>query len=315
MRLLIKNKMNRCIKEDKLSVDMKPSLHSCLSFTRKPIDFEFCKNQSKMQTFVTNIINTRSKIVSTNANGGSYDMTQFQEWDGGNPDDMINYGQVLANSYDNYDLNSRHENNHILCLYTPPPRQIAIRRYNKGQTTAERTFVSFCKGITENGMHLSDHTNPTDCRGNPKDIQMEWDSIKQEKRKQFFPRPVDLCINDWLSQMRNKPIKIRLNGLVKQIENLKFDDFEGDLKDETAKKENELRMIIVKNLKKLERIQEEKDCLTNKRISMDLINEDCFPEMAEILKEKGCENKRFNIFVMSDSDDDYESWTDTWSSD
>ena len=315
MRLLIKNKMNRCIKENKFSVDMKPSLFSCLSFTRKPIDFEFCKNQKKMHSFVTNIIDERKKILSNLTGNDSYDMTQFQKWDGGKPDELINYGQVLANSFNNFDLNDRHDNDHVLCLYTPPPRQITIRRYNKGQTAAEKSFITFCETVTKDEAHITDRSNPTNCRASTKEVQMEWNNIKKEKCKQFFPRPVDLCINDWLAQMQNKPIKIRLSGLSKQIENLQFDDFEGDLKEKTADKENEIKQKIVNGLKKLERIQEEKECLTNKKISLDLVNENCFPEMAEILKDAGNTNKQFNIFLLSDSEDDYESWTDSWSSD
>ena len=45
---------------------------------------------------------------------------------------------------------------------------------------------------------------------------------------------------------------------------------------------------------------------------MDLINENCFPEMAEILAKANKSNKQLDIFPVSDSDTDFDSWTDSW---
>ena len=99
------------------------------------------------------------------------------------------------------------------------------------------------------------------------------------------------------------------------MDDLEFENFEGALETEVKSKENEIKRSIVEGLQKLERIQEEKECLSNRKISLDLINKDCFPEMAEILGNNNQRNKQLEIIILSDSEDEYDSWNDTWSSD
>ena len=315
LRFIIKNKMNRCFKEDKFNADMKPSSHSCLSLNRKPLDFDFCRNQSKLINFVTNIRNERKKLLQELDDLVTFDMIQMEIWDGGNFDEMVNYGQILANSFENFDVSDRHDNNKILSLYTPSPCQLFIRRYNVGQSDAENNFISFCKALSNHHGQQIDGSNPTQSRGSSTDIQNEWKSIKTEKAKQFIPRPIDLSINDWLAQINGKSNRIRLSGLVQQIQDMKLDDFEGDMKDEVQKTENEIKSNIVNGLQKLANIQDEKHCLMSKRISRNLLNKKCFPEMAEIFEKANKENKQLEVVILSESEDEYESWIDSWSSD
>ena len=235
-------------------------------------------------------------------------------WDGGSLEEMINYGQTLANSFENFDVSGRHDNNNILSLYTPAPRQLFIRRYNHGQSEAENNFISFCAALNSQNPGLVGN-NPTQSRAGSTDVENEWRSIKAEKAKQFLPRPIDLSINDWLAQMKDKTSRTRLSGLVNQIQNLQFEDFEGAMTEEIKKTEDEIKATIMNGLKKLENLQDEKYCLMTKKISINLINKNCFPEMAEIFEKSNKENKQLEIVVLSDSEDEYESWIDSWSSD
>ena len=87
----------------------------------------------------------------------------------------------------------------------------------------------------------------------------------------------------------------------------------GDFKDDVAQRELQLLDDIQSKLTQLQKLQKEKDCLLNNKIHPDLINENCFPEMADIIRQN-LVTKQMDIVTLSDSSSDsYRSWSDTWS--
>ena len=308
LEILIKNRLYQNPKDNYFGKGMRPTLWECLKFNRKQLHLDVCKNDIEMAKFIQTMKierNDLSKMLTDeslqNLNGPTESVNQ-----------LLVYANTLANAYENHDVNDRSENETVLCLYNPPPNTRFTRRYNKSCYKEEIDFVLACAKENKS-MDLNQPIR--NYRNGSKEVRTEWELIHEEMKKEFGFKPVDLAINDWLALQKDKPIKIRLNQMAKSIQDLNFDAFEGDLEKETKDTEGKLKKEIAEKLMKLSRIQEEKICLQTKKIPIDLVNENCFPEMAEILAEAERSNKCLDIFPVSDSDTDFDSWSDSWSSD
>ena len=308
MNIIIKNKMYQKVKQQYFNIDLKPALSDCINLDMRYLHLDFCKNETEIDKFISMMNNEKNALIRDHfANelfvNQSADLLKFKK-----------FAQTLANSYDCLDFNERLENEKIICLYNPPPNSRFSRRYNKGSHKEEIDFVKLCLQYEEKEYDNDFHPFKLSKAGTV-EVRQEWKNIHEELKKEFIYRPVDLAIDDWIAQQKGKPIKVRLTQMAKTVKKLDFDKFNGDLESETQKTEDDLKNSIANDLAKLARIQEEKICLQTRKIHMDLINENCFPEMAEILAKANKSNKQLDIFPVSDSDTDFDSWTDSWSSD
>ena len=308
LKLIIKNKMYQSVKKNIQNEALKPSLLDCVNFDVRNLHLDFCKNDNEVGKFINGIKKERYQLAQELELIESYNLLNE------NQDEIIKYAHNLANSFENFDLNERSENDSFIFMICPPPKARFSRRYKNGSYKEEIDFIEYCNKIDEEVTAKETDPNNTN-RAGSKEVRDEWKDIHEKMKIEFNSRPIDLAFNDWIAQQKGKPMKLRLSQMAQSIRELEFDPFTGDLELETKEVEDQLKNSIAENLMKLNRIQDEKLCLQTRKIPMDLVNENCFPEMAEILAEAEKSNKNMDIFSVSDSDTDLESWTDSWSSD
>ena len=99
---------------------------------------------------------------------------------------------------------------------------------------------------------------------------------------------------------------------------MEFSNMDNALMIEVMDAEDDIMNDITGSINKLIRLQREKKRLRKSNIDPKLLNENCFPEMAEIWSKTNKENKSLDVIICSDSALDSEEsliWDGTWSSD
>ena len=305
--VIAKRKMFRQYQERNM-LQWFPNLCHASKFTRNILDTEFCKTQKKTKEFIQNIWLERQAILKLECLNSSINEAQLSQWDLYSSNQLIEIIMNLASTCENYDTHIRHDSNEICAVFMPEPRAPTKMRRFYGLKDEEIAFIQ----IMNNTVKHSDQLMTSFPKGvvGTDEFRKQLQQIKQSRETEFYTPPIDVTLVDWFAQKKEFSIIERLKQIRKVMINMDLAECEGELKDILSETENELIGSITDKLDKLVLIQKEKSLL--KLIPQDLVNEDCFPELMQLLSKK---NKKADIQdISSSAASSDESWNDSWSS-
>jgi len=280
---------------------------------KEMVNTEFSKNMKSIESFINNIYEHRRFIINQNIFYPCITLEMIEIWDTIPKEELTAFIQKLAKNMENFDFDCRHDDNTIFAVANPPPRSTFLRRMNQGKLLEEKIFVKLMNEMPK----LISKVNVSFPNGMVGSMEFEKEvvAIKRAKAFEVQYNPLDLEAVDWVLQRKSTSDVDRLDQLKKIVSKINFIEMESEFKSEIIEKETTLLQTIQSNLDELKQLQKEKDCLMNNRIHHDLINENCFPIIADIIKSSFI-NKKMDIVRLSDSESDTcSSWTDSWSSD
>ena len=305
IQLIVKNRLvqiPRKWSEDKWDIN----ITDIMNHKKSAISTDFCKNVTNINAFIANIRQHRLDLLHENVINPSIS-NELLIPDG----KVVNMIRKMAANLENFDYDCRHDNNMVIAMHTPPPKVKFVRRMNSGRLMEEKIFIEMMKKIPKSE-DTSSNIYPKGVAGS-NEWKLELDKIKRDKAFEVQYNPLDLEAVNWVLMRKSTNSWTRLEQMKKVIKNVSFDDMEGQFKSEIAKEENTILDSITIALDRLQKLQKEKDCLANNKIHPDLINANCFPEIAKIIQKH---NQTMDIAELSeDSSSSLSSWSDSWSSD
>ena len=225
------------------------------------------------------------------------------------PDINIDEAYNIAKAYANESQRSTsiRPMSEVLYKYQPKPITKYTRRFKKGNTKEEIAFIVKCQAqkeveyIFKQPIHVMEN-----------EIQAEWQDINREKAKGKISKPLDLHFYQWFQAKRN-PETNPLDQIQKAVINLNFQPTHTVLQDAVEDREAQIKIDIINALEQLKKLQKEKDQVQNVRnFNVQLINENCFPIIAEIW----CSFHAMNGAAGMEIEEILESsidWSGTWS--
>ena len=285
-----------------------PNMVQMVKYSNANLYTDFCKTKNATKDFIHTIWSARLQILKKDDLVSLVDVDKLQEWDLYSNDQLIVMIMKMASTFENLDVDGRHDNDVVLAVSNLEPRARLRSRRLTGLLPEEKAFLDTMDKLPDH----TDFSMTSSSNGlvGSTELKVQLRQIQNARDNEFFCPPIDVCLADWLLQRQEISSINRLKQIRKVIVNIELAETGGELNKDISDAENELLGVILDSLDQLTVIQKEK--MTLKHIPANLLNDKCFPEIAKILSK---ENKSADIDTTELTSNSIESWEGSWSSD